>query len=43
MLCSLELDAITTEDMTAAIASTKPSAAGLQARYKQWQTEFESV
>eukprot|EP00045_Choanoeca_perplexa_P001891 m.22216 g.22216 ORF g.22216 m.22216 type:complete len:554 (+) comp11218_c0_seq3:100-1761(+) len=42
-LPSLQLDAVTVEDMAAAIASTKPSAAGSQARYKQWQTEFESV
>eukprot|EP00730_Choanoeca_flexa_P004141 TRINITY_DN11610_c0_g1_i5.p1 TRINITY_DN11610_c0_g1~~TRINITY_DN11610_c0_g1_i5.p1 ORF type:complete len:546 (+),score=121.62 TRINITY_DN11610_c0_g1_i5:112-1749(+) len=40
---SLELDPITTDDVMAAIATTKPSAAGMQARYKQWQLEFESV
>merc|ERR1712146_790066 len=37
------LDPVVTEDVLAAIATTKPSASGLQDRYKRWQSEFESV
>jgi len=39
----LQLDTITTEDVLAACASTKPSARTLQGKYKAWQAEFESV
>jgi len=37
------LDAISTEDVTAALSSTKPSARTLVAKYAAWQREYESV
>eukprot|EP00048_Salpingoeca_helianthica_P008587 m.124273 g.124273 ORF g.124273 m.124273 type:complete len:590 (+) comp14646_c0_seq4:136-1905(+) len=39
----VRLDPITTEDVQAALRSTKPSARALQDRYLKWQAEFESV
>ena len=39
----LRLDPVTTADVQAAIASTKPSAKLLASRYTQWQKEYESV
>ncbi|EGD76854.1 hypothetical protein PTSG_08202 [Salpingoeca rosetta] len=40
---NITVRAITTEDVMDAIATTKPSAAGLRDRYTQWQKEFGSV
>ena len=37
------LDPVTTADVQAAIAHTKPSARLLTGKYKQWQQEYESV
>ncbi|XP_071845991.1 katanin p60 ATPase-containing subunit A-like 2 isoform X2 [Apostichopus japonicus] len=39
----LTIDAITTEDVMAALAHTKPSARGLKEKYIEWQKEYESV
>ncbi|XP_072038188.1 katanin p60 ATPase-containing subunit A-like 2 isoform X2 [Amphiura filiformis] len=39
----LQVDAITTDDVTAALAHTKPSAKLLKDKYLKWQKEYESV
>lgn len=39
----LVMDPITTTDVMAALACTKPSARTLQGKYQSWQSEFESV
>jgi len=39
----IRLDAISTQDVTAALASTKPSARTLVEKYAAWQREYESV
>lgn len=39
----LEIEPVTTADMEAALAHTKPSARQLQDKYKEWQKEYESV
>jgi len=40
---NFDLDAISTHDVTAALASTKPSARTLVEKYAAWQREYESV
>ena len=42
-LRSIELDPVQTEDLEAAISSTKPSARRLAGRYLAWQKEYEST
>ena len=39
----LVVDAITTADVEAALAHTKPSAKLLKDKYLKWQKEYESV
>lgn len=39
----IKLDPVTTADVRAAIAHTKPSARLLTEKYKRWQQEYESV
>ena len=39
----LEIEPVTTADVEAALAHTKPSARQLKDKYAAWQKEYESV
>eukprot|EP00055_Hartaetosiga_balthica_P013897 m.73352 g.73352 ORF g.73352 m.73352 type:complete len:595 (+) comp8418_c0_seq5:101-1885(+) len=41
-LRKINLREVTTDDVLQAIQSTKPSASGLQKKYREWQDQFES-
>ncbi len=43
MISRITLEAVTMEDVVAALASTKPSARGMKEKYIAWQQEFESA
>ena len=39
----IKLDVLTTSDVEAALATTKPSASALSGKYAAWQKDYESV
>lgn len=39
----IQLETITTDDVVAALAKTKPSARAMAKKYLDWQHEYESV